>query len=800
MLRMPLKWMLCGILLLTGTVSAQQPQAQSPLRFSITPRGLVVRSGAPVDAEIEMFWNGTNLIEGRLEMTFYDHQRVVGRYLSDEMAISADGRKFSVMLPQMKNYDVQLPLDVIPRFITADGQTLELGEPGDFQIRVPHESKRAFVIAHSVPKDPETPGLGVLPFDALRVEQLIPDFTLGTNMGTTVVSFEPQDLPGESLTYFSYDLVVLAGEGFTKLNGKQLSAVAEWIEAGGSALIIPDQAVEPVHLEFLNRVSRAVPGVSELLVGKDGRLPQNGIDPLVSPRMSTPGLGRVVILNKPLDKSALNQPGLRRIVAFLWKVRTLGTFASIWDANWLRPSKLAEGQKIGESPGETAITQSIYSSLEKKPEKGKNKPPSPMSTEGQFISQDKKFWFDARQRAENNIPDSDRPWPVPRHDYAYRGGMLMPNALELQNVSYRPLPLQNNDELQKALTPSSIRAVPLSLVATVLALFLLVIGPGDYYLLGLLRARKYTWIFFPIVALGFTAFMVVAAQRHMGRTDYRNSLVVVDLGDTDKPVRTSRYELIFTATEKPLDTELNDMVYARFDPPTNDDFDPFANPAYARVEGERLPPDFPIVESRMPSHSVIHDTFPKWSPKVNRYTSLGNQQSVPEFDWGAFEPKLTAAAKQLARRKAAIARNAIASRETSRKDDSTEIEIEPEPDWKSLADEVTASFPEARIFLLPGGNTEFVNLNAATSRTKLVDVRQFRPGSEEAMLELIRNISAPPGDNLLYCVSQISPTGAGNFEDLALLDGTDPNQWLLLIVTRDKDDWIVYRRLYRNAH
>src|SRR5262249_40104915 len=158
-------------------------------------------------------WSGGRLLAGRLELTIYDHERVAGRYLSDELAISDDGRKFRMMLPPMKNFDTQMPLDVVPRLLTADG-AIDLGEPGDFQIRVPPQRRRAFVIASCDLPEPGVPGLGVLPFDALRIEQLIPDHSLGTALGTAVVNIPPEEMPADGLNYYSYDLVVLAGPGF----------------------------------------------------------------------------------------------------------------------------------------------------------------------------------------------------------------------------------------------------------------------------------------------------------------------------------------------------------------------------------------------------------------------------------------------------------------------------------------------------------------------------------------------------------------------------------------------------------
>jgi hypothetical protein len=48
---------------------------------------------------------------------------------------------------------------------------------------------------------------------------------------------------------------------------------------------------------------------------------------------------------------------------------------------------------------------------------------------------------------------------------------------------------------------------------------------------------------------------------------------------------------------------------------------------------------------------------------------------------------------------------------------------------------------------------------------------------------------------LLSLVSQVSPTGGGNFEDMQAMD-TETNDSVLAIVTRVGDDIVVYRRFF----
>jgi hypothetical protein len=155
---------------------------------------------------------------------------------------------------------------------------------------------------------------------------------------------------------------------------------------------------------------------------------------------------------------------------------------------------------------------------------------------------------------------------------------------------------------------------------------------------------------------------------------------------------------------------------------------------------------------------------------------------VPAFDWNGVGVRLA---------------ETIDEREWSELNSSGMVSIDNPQVWESPTKAILASFPDAEIFVLPGGAQTFVDLKQQTERKLYVDSRSLKPGSDEMMLELIRSISAPPPAFLLRCVSQISPTGAGDFEDLALFDATDRNQDLLLVVTRNGDDWIVFRKLCR---
>jgi hypothetical protein len=60
---------------------------------------------------------------------------------------------------------------------------------------------------------------------------------------------------------------------------------------------------------------------------------------------------------------------------------------------------------------------------------------------------------------------------------------------------------------------------------------------------------------------------------------------------------------------------------------------------------------------------------------------------------------------------------------------------------------------------------------------------------------ILEELSTGDSRGLLSLVSQVSPTGGGNFEDVQAMDA-EANDSVLAIVTRIGDDIVVYRRIF----
>jgi hypothetical protein len=185
--------------------------------------------------------------------------------------------------------------------------------------------------------------------------------------------------------------------------------------------------------------------------------------------------------------------------------------------------------------------------------------------------------------------------------------------------------------------PERLEGVPFSVVVVILSLYLLAVAPGDYFLLGRLNCRKYTWWLFVLISATFTLFTVMIAEFYMGHADYRTSLIFVDMaqrtvaGDTSaNPARTSRFEMMFVATQRTLERDLRNCLYADvtgsekiqelrlstdrpFGLSDADEFD--LNSQYDS--------DLPVYEGSMPASFIVRQRLRQWSPRITRETAFG---------------------------------------------------------------------------------------------------------------------------------------------------------------------------------
>ncbi len=328
-----------------------------------------------------------------------------------------------------------------------------------------------------------------------------------------------------------------------------------------------------------------------------------------------------------------------------------------------------------------------------------------------------------------------------------------------QTRPFAPQRLKQWNNLATLLMPDSTRGVPMLSVVAILVTFLLAIAPGDYFLLGYLKRRKYTWLLFPALSILFTLFTVQLAQSYMGTADQRKALVIVDIAEGNRVARTTRFELLFTATQKEVDIPVKRALLTPLDDRGIQLPDAFQQPS--PVQSTRTgyleapaPPkilaDPPLFSGVLPfSYSVGYE-MQQWSPRLNRQTTVGGEAVDLNFDW-----------------------------------DSVDVaELVTTDSRERLGKAIADSDPGAQAWLYYGHQGRSLKTGTRTSERA------------NALLDLVRRASIRGPNGLLSIVSQLSPCGGRFFEDLALLDASDVRQSLLLIVQETEDEVIVYRRLY----
>jgi hypothetical protein len=301
----------------------------------------------------------------------------------------------------------------------------------------------------------------------------------------------------------------------------------------------------------------------------------------------------------------------------------------------------------------------------------------------------------------------------------------------------------------------SFRLLPVGMVLLLLLLLIVAVGPGDYFVLGLLKARRLTWVVFPGLCVGFAVLMVLLAEGYLGRADQRRGLVFVDVGEGGRVLRWTRYEVLVAGREKPLSTERASCLFVHM---VEQDYD------YSAVRrrgggawAEALPAGY---AGRFPAAYRTEEALRQWTPVLSRVSSLEPFDAPLELDWDAV----------------------------------TASDLDSDAGRRGLLAQLTGDAAFDGSLLVCHGNDAWERVGPASAWRRAVRERDL-----STWPALAHSASVPRPDGFLGLVSQISPNGADDLDDLALLDPEDSRQWLLAVIVEQGDDVVVYRRLYREG-
>ena len=181
-------------------------------------------------------------------------------------------------------------------------------------------------------------------------------------------------------------------------------------------------------------------------------------------------------------------------------------------------------------------------------------------------------------------------------------------------------------QLSTSLAPKNARLVPFSIVVLVLGGFILAIGPLDWFVLGRLRRRRWTWLTFPLAAVAFSYAMILLAESYMGRHTQRRALTVTDLGIDGRVLRESRFEMIFPARNQEVTTEVRHALCV----PVGD-FRGYS--AAAPSIGA------PQYAGLFPARYTVRQSLAQWTMAINRLTTIGGDEDRSGLAWEKLDPR-----------------------------------------------------------------------------------------------------------------------------------------------------------------
>lgn len=228
--------------------------------------------------------------------------------------------------------------------------------------------------------------------------------------------------------------------------------------------------------------------------------------------------------------------------------------------------------------------------------------------------------IDASPAAEDQL--MSEPWLTATHYLAHTDAAYHPNESQNRSQWYYQYAIQGEleQEMLRAL-PRTARMIPVPILGAILVAFVLLVGPGEWILLGKLRRRRWTWATFPVIAIGCTFLTVRTAEHYLGMEDQRVSLIVTDYTPQGKALRENRFDLWFAGRNKDALAEKRQALSVSC-----------LDRRSGRGTGSFRPP---IYEGRVPTHYSLRQPLLQWTPYIQRTLTFAPNSAGPSLQWQA---------------------------------------------------------------------------------------------------------------------------------------------------------------------
>jgi hypothetical protein len=726
-------------------VFAAEP-VRSQLTGKIDLRFQRCRSGAPIPVVWEIEWNEQAVAQGALDFEIEDGNELLGSFHLSDVVLSPGKNVFNSMLPAMSVFSRSAPVTLRVRFVSGK-QSYEFEEQS---LRVPNRFTQWFNVAvvSGVSGKPSQSDQKML--EAIRWERLLPVSDPSDRSTTVSLDLQTPALPVEPLTFCNFDAVVLLPAALSEIRDDQAEALRKWVTAGGSLCLIAGGGLTPRHSRLLSELLSEATGQEAFVVDSHGYLApgEEFTGEIVSAHK---GLGRVVVLRQALFEKL--KPDAKEWISaakFLMKARREPSMLNIESA----PARAQRGQGSRRSSSGSSANRAAVKGARPNPSKASAGPPPKQAA-----------------AAPAFVPNTIKLIPVLPPGAAKRAVpplWQMPYDLSsMVRPDLSPPPMASMSALFQLLMPRDVQMVPLSLIGAVLAAYIVVIGPVDYFVLGLLRMRRLTWILFPVVTIAFAVFTLFLSRWYLGTNDSRQAIEINDIVKGGTTARRTRIELLFLSRAREVGTDVQNGAFSHVA------LGIAADPRLLAMtrSGEVGRVDQTLYAGRIPGHYVVGQSVPQWTPTVNRYFWI--------------DPKPTKSEK-------APAAVTVAPFDWDHSGDLTS-----RAECDALAARIRQAFGEnACAVVFRGGRADVIPVLNSLQSLRKPRTGSYEPLGEMQIGEIVREMSCRKPEKLFALTSQIAPNGSPNLDDLAVLDGSDPGQSLLVIGVPSGPDLILYRRLY----
>ena len=768
-----LRW-LFGVLLFC--VAAPPAAAQPEVGLKLDLISIRNRQMAPVPVRVRLEYNHPQILEGTLELQIFDAQGyiedsdLVTTIVRDGIVLSGRDYEFNMLLPPMRVATRQ-NFAVRAWFVTKDDRIPltsirgRLNPPEAFDLIMPMANQRGLIVC-SICESPAVSNTSppdrallenLLTMSEWNAEQAAPVEPISQNGDVGGVPPESAAPPEKSLVHYAaaldsseisedplwlcgFDVLLMSDRGLSGLSVEQLAGVRTWVRGGGSLCVHAAEVLQSQHLNFLRELTGFGEGrAGDLALDADGRLLLLADDPS-QPILAEAGLGRVALLpvSTPLSEQLGSYEQQGRLLKFLWRIRS----------------------DLPMSDPETFRRQMRLRRLETA-----------------FSADTELEWDGATYRVASG---SGMPIGDSQYRYGYGNGVKdIDSDMAKEFLSFtrlQPTTDRSVDLLEQLLLPATLKLVPTPMMFLILFGYILMIGPIDYFVLGWLKARKYTWITFPIVTVAFTLLTMGVARYYMGDQNTMNTLTVTDLGEGREPLRQTQVSTIFYSGYDMLALPQRNQSMVQLGDFLSTDQNRYG------AEG-RTTNDAPVYNSVFPSSWTFVQPVRQWSPVTLRSMTFSpdpQQTVVPELPWDDASllttqegrGSLTAILRQLSQKTGH--RHAAMVLRAGRLIGSVGLN-------GGSAQMVNGYEDELRY----GGRTRTQDQLFDAAIRSIPTQRPHQASNDEK----------PSGYFNIF--SGISPHGSGTLEDLVISDSTDSQEFVLVVIRTTGQNVEVFRRRHR---